>query len=352
MSAARPMNLEAGERLRAAVIGCGLIGATEAKDREWVGILSHAEGYRSNAGTELVAVCDISESKAREAAERWEAGAWYDEIDRMLAEARPDVVSICTPNATHAAILERVLGEEKIRGVLLEKPVAETVPEARRLAALARERGVPVAVNYSRRYCPAFVEMRERIRAREFGRLQAVTGYYTKGIVHNGSHWIDLLRFFAGEIRAVRATEEEGKNGGRGGTPKVLFEMENGLEATLVGCDAEAFTVFEMDVMGTMGRVRMIEGGHRIEVFAAGDSRRYGGHRELELDAAKGATHTVKNAIVHAIVDLCRCIRGEGGTPACTMADGIAAVEAAEAALASAALGGERKEIGGVARAG
>ncbi|MDP8922739.1 MAG: Gfo/Idh/MocA family oxidoreductase, partial [Chloroflexota bacterium] len=123
--------------LRAAVIGCGFMGR------------QHALAFGASSRAELVAVCDVDPARAEALARELGAGA-YGSLDRMLAEARPDLVSVVTPDAHHVEpTLAALVGGCH---VLVEKPIALELPDARRMIDAARRAGRVLAVDFNRRF--------------------------------------------------------------------------------------------------------------------------------------------------------------------------------------------------------
>ena len=117
-----------------------------------MGIYNHAAAYRACPETELVAVCDADPARLARATERWKVEAKYVDASELLSKAQPEIVSICTPDATHFTLIKAALETPSVRAILAEKPLALEVSQARELVELARARGVALAVNYSRRY--------------------------------------------------------------------------------------------------------------------------------------------------------------------------------------------------------
>jgi hypothetical protein len=60
-----------------------------------------------------------------------------------------------------------------------------------------------LAVNYMRRFEPGAASLKKRIESGEFGSIFKGVAWYSKGIMNNGSHFIDLLRFWLGEVTGV-----------------------------------------------------------------------------------------------------------------------------------------------------
>ena len=126
------------ESLRVAVVGAGYFGAL------------HAEKYAELANSDLEAVCDIDETRARSVAARCDAEVTTDWRDLL---GRVDAVSIAVPTSQHYAVAKEFLS----RGVhvLLEKPICETLDEADRLAEISRDNGVVLQVGHLERFNPA-----------------------------------------------------------------------------------------------------------------------------------------------------------------------------------------------------
>ncbi|MEI6713241.1 MAG: Gfo/Idh/MocA family oxidoreductase [Verrucomicrobiota bacterium] len=318
-----------GRRLRAAVIGCGWIGAGESPNREDVGIQSHAQAYTTHARTSLTAVVDASADVAERSAVRWNAGQAFTDSVKMVQTVDPEIVSICTPDALHASTILTVLGSSRsLRAILAEKPLALTPGEAREVKAAADARGVILGVNYSRRYCPAYAELRAEIESGVFGKIQQVHGYYGKGLVHNGTHWIDLLRYLCGEISHIRALplpviHED--------TPAISILLRNGASAILQPSNPEAFTLFEMDILAEKGRIRMLSGGLFMERYTVGPSPYFTGYTELLSSGRKDAC--MSDAIIYAINNMINCIDSPACYPACAANDAIIALELAAEAV-------------------
>ncbi|HVW20870.1 MAG TPA: Gfo/Idh/MocA family oxidoreductase [Opitutaceae bacterium] len=293
------------------------------------GTATHAGAYRACTHTVLVGVCDSDPARAADGARRWGVAA-YSDPRRLLAEARPEIVSICTPDETHGPILRLLLRDPMVRAILAEKPLALTVPEAASAVRLARVAGVKLAVNYSRRYSPEHAELQRLIAAGRLGPIQKIQGLYTKGVLHNGTHWFDLARWLVGDFSSVR-----GIGPTRLSDPEidVLIDFRNGAKGCLQCCAASAFGVFEMDVIGTHGRARITESGHKIEFQRPRPSPRYRGFRALA--PWKTVRPPLKSTLRLAVADLARSLR-RGCQPACTGEDGLAALRAATAAIRSA----------------
>lgn len=324
----------------AAVVGCGFIGAGPIVPGS--GIQSHAAAWTNHPGVRLGGLVDPDPARLAEASTRWRAPG-FETLDRMLATVRPEIVSVASPDESHAAILDQVLEAPSVQAVLAEKPLALDVDEARRLVAKARDRGVVLAVNYVRRFAPSHRQLERWLAGKPLGRIELVRGSYVRGIKHNGTHWLDLVRFLVGEIAEVRGTGTVPPDAADA-TIDVELAFANGARGQLHGLVTAPYSLFELDLVGDRGRVRIIDAGQRVETFVATPSRRFPGFREL-LPAA-GPTGGLADLLMHAATDLVEAL-ATGREPAATGDDAVIALELASRALEDARVGKESHAAAG-----
>ncbi len=123
--------------VRVAVIGAGHMGRL------------HARFYGAIPDAELVAIVDKDPARAKALAKE-HGGRVESDVSAVIGQV--DAVSVAVPTVDHAVVAEPLIRA----GVptLIEKPLAGTVEEARRLATLAREQGVLVHVGHTERFNP------------------------------------------------------------------------------------------------------------------------------------------------------------------------------------------------------
>ena len=104
----------------------------------------------------------------------------------------PDVSEFSRFRQTGGGFLLEQALSHRPRAVIAEKPLASSSAEGERIVGSYREAGVPLIVNYTRRFVPAW----QQLRGRE---AMTATIRYAKGVRHNGTHAIDLCRMLFGE---------------------------------------------------------------------------------------------------------------------------------------------------------
>ncbi|MBT5415207.1 MAG: Gfo/Idh/MocA family oxidoreductase [Rhodospirillaceae bacterium] len=327
---------------KAAVIGCGRIGSLFDEQGPDDDTYTHAGAFHRHERTALAAVCDIDAERAQEAARHWQAGAWYTDPQAMLDAAAPEIVGICTPDALHAALTADALAAPKTLGILCEKPIATTVADGEAMAAQAALRGVILSVNHIRRFDHGHKRAVALVHDGGLGEIQSVVGRYSGGLRHNGSHMFDLLRWLFGEPATVLAEDRLGE-GGEDPSLDVTLRYGDGLQAAMLGHRAAAFHIFELDVIGTNGRLRFEAAGHSILHERVENSARWS--RVRELGAGRALSTAMRDTTFHAIDDLVSVLDGIRPHPACTAGDGLAALALAERALRTAQRGAVPEEL-------
>jgi len=326
---------------RAAIIGCGKIGSEFADDPRIKDIYTHAGAYVHCSDTELIAVCDKERDKSERCKDRWHIPNCYTDYEMMLSETEPDIVSVCTPDQTHFEIIRKILTSSNVKAIFAEKPLALNSNNAQDLVNLAEKKGVILAVNYSRRYAGKFVELNNYLHSDAFGDIQTINGYYTKGTLNNGTHWFDLARFLIGDFIRVKGFDNQ-KEKTDDPTFDAYAEFNNGASAYLHACDATKFSIFEMDILGSNGRVYIKDSGHIIEIYSVADSPYYSGYQSLHLSDT--FTDVMKDTLLHAVENIVKCLK-TGQTPRCSGFDGVAALKIAQA-IRSSVVSGNIIELG------
>ncbi len=190
--------------MRVAVIGAGAMGRNHAR------VLAEMPGVR------LVGVADIALEAAEAIASR-HGGQAYREYLSLLDQEKPDAVVIAVPTLLHHSIALDVLARQL--PVLIEKPIAPTVAEGRRIIQAAEAAGVLLMVGHIERFNPAVMALKQRLESGELGRLFQIDArrqgpfparVRDVGVVIDlAVHDLDIMRFVTGtEIVRVYAETE------------------------------------------------------------------------------------------------------------------------------------------------
>lgn len=196
-------------KLRVAVVGCGMIANS-----------AHIPAWQSQPGAEVVGVMDNVLSRAKATAGKHAIPCVFDDVDKMLGELSPDVVSICTPAGCHKA--HAVAALRAGAHVLCEKPLAITSEEASEIFRVAEETGRHLLVGQSMRfynqvsaakafaadgqlgdlYCADVARLRRRgIPAHGSFHIKELSG---GGVLYDlGVHMLDMVLWIMGNPKVV-----------------------------------------------------------------------------------------------------------------------------------------------------
>jgi Predicted dehydrogenases and related proteins len=145
------------KKVRVAVIGCGSI----SKYR-------HIPEYAAHPNVELVAFVDPVVERAQQFADM-HGGKAYADYETMLAETKPDAVSVCTPNALHAPM--SIAAAKAGAHVLVEKPMASTDEEAAAMIEAAKQNNVLLMVGHNQRFMPPHVKAKQILESGVLGKV-------------------------------------------------------------------------------------------------------------------------------------------------------------------------------------
>ena len=267
--------MQTHEPLRALVIGAGKIAAGyDAPDAKE--ILTHAHGFQSVPGFTLIGFVDRDLGQAERAAAKW-GGKAYKDIRVAFADGPIDVVSVATPDETHAAVLKE-LAAYSPRLIFCEKPLALNWADAQAIQDLYRTVPTKIQVNYLRRFVPEFRAVKQAIAAGSYGRFLTGSGFYVKGFLHNGSHMVDLLQYWLGEATGAQELTDSALDEER----SVLLAFADGGLFTIQSLAGNPYWIFELDLLFEQKRLRILDSGLAMQEYTIGENSVFPGTLEMQ----------------------------------------------------------------------
>ena len=255
--------------MKLAIIGCGLIGEKRAA---------------AAAGHEIVAVCDPAPERREKLARQTAARAFADWGDALAVAC--DAVVVATPHDRLAGIALAVV--EAGRHVLIEKPAGRRPDEVRPIAEAARRKHVVVKVGFNHRFHPAIARAKAMVDEGAIGPPLFVRGRYGHGgrpgyekewrfdrkvsgggeLIDQGSHLIDLSRFFLGDLKLAYGVAPNYFWGGDVDDNCFLaLHGADGRMAWLHASWTEWKNLFSLEIMGRIGKLTIdgLGGSYGVE---------------------------------------------------------------------------------------
>lgn len=220
---------------RVAIVGAGRIGSV------------HARCYENNPHTKVAAVCDVIRGKAKEVAKAYGCPAFSSVNEMLAAGVRIDAASVATAGAENGgdhfeptvALLKAGIP------VLGEKPISNRVDEAKKMVSLATRRKIPYAINLNHRFTPAARKAKAWLEEGRLGELNLINMTMWINNPNESSphfhiralhpHSIDVMRYFAGDVKKVQAFFKKGKGRRIWSNVQVNLLFRNGVIGHLTG---------------------------------------------------------------------------------------------------------------------
>ena len=173
-------------RYTAAVVGCGSIGN------------AHMEGYNLVDDIEVIAVCDPSLPARKTYMDEYGIEGEFDSVEAMMAQAKPDIVSVCTWHLLHPAPTIAA-AKGGARAVICEKPMAIGMGAADSMVDGCAENGTKIVISHQRRFTPGWEKAKALVEEGAIGKPLFVTNKVAEGLTNWGTHSIDGSRFVLGD---------------------------------------------------------------------------------------------------------------------------------------------------------
>lgn len=326
---------------RVALIGCGRIGSLADEESRHPWPLTHAGAVAASGRAELAVVCDVDPARAEHAAQAWAVPQWETNPSRALAEGQVDLVIIATPPEGRVPLIEAAV-QSGATAIVCEKPLAASAAEAHKVRALLRNEDVYFAVNYTRRWAPVFSDLQQAVAPGGIGPITTVVAHYGGGLANNGSHMIDLLNGLFGPpsgIDAVQVVDDDRTSNDRTISCVLSYGTSHGpLRAHLIGHDHRAHHMFELDLVGATGRIRMLDAGNVVERYEVSTDPRYNWVRSLRRTSSHD--DRLQSALSGVLDEALEATTDDSVRPRCGVEDACASLDVVDAICRAAPLNG------------
>lgn len=289
---------------------------------------THAAAFARFPQCEVVAVCDLVPERVDAFGQRWRH-LWpnircYTDARKMLAESKPDIVTVATPDHLHTEVATLAC-EAGVAGILCEKPLATSLADCDLMIRAVRQHGVKMSVEHTYRWLGSYADARHAIDTGVIGEVGHVIGYLggpRAMIFRNGTHLVDLLNYFAGGNPVwVSAELEPGfehfregyrGDGGRDASSEpganAQIGYDNGVRATYIGMKGSVKD-FGLTIIGTKGRITIDSSTEELTV-----ETEYGlMTRGLQMDSTTFARREYEfGGVAGAVSDLMQAIETGG----------------------------------------
>lgn len=317
-----------------AVIGLGNIGFKFSFDPKRRKTQTHVEAYKKCRFTKLVGAVEVDPETIQFFRKTNPDIPVYKSVKDLFCSHKLDLVSICVPTKDHFSIFSEIT-KHNVLAIFCEKPLSHSVDESKKMVKFILKKKMLLTVNYSRRWQASYNLVKKMIADGKIGRVNAVNSFYPGRIYAVGSHLFDAIFMLTGYAPISVSASYIGRNI----DPSISgwFRLKNGNNyafANFTSTGKKEDLIFEIDVIGNRGRVRITNNGSNIEYCVFKESIRYSEYRELTMQKVKMPTEDDK--FIAAISDIVNVLEGKYKRTRCSGEDALLVDRVIEKAIISA----------------
>jgi predicted dehydrogenase len=321
------------EKIKSAIIGLGRIGSILEEDSLREKPCTHAGAITSNTDCILVAGCDNNSERCKLFTEKWSVPV-YNDAEEMLRLHKPQILSIATHPDSHYHYC-RLAVNLGVPVIICEKPLADNLREAKKIALLAKSNKSVILVNHERRYSLDYIRAKNILDNKELGKIICVYAKLYMGknrrlvdqLWHDGTHLADAVMFLTdSKIKHSRRWGEKlTSQSGTAWLEGKLYQEKSGQPVPVImeiGAGRDHL-VFEIEFSFEKGRLRI--GNGIFEVWKSIASPYAENFRSLKQteETFTGPTGYFANMLKDAVT----CVKNPQYIPSSRAFDGLNVIE-------------------------
>jgi len=235
--------------------------------------ITHAKAIMRHPDFQFIGAFDTDTAKRRKFQSKYQTKA-FENLEEGLIATNPDFVIVAVPTEIHLETIRKVLEVTTPRIILCEKPLAYNSEDAAEIVFITKNRGVQLFVNYFRNSDSLIFRIKSSIQEGKYTLPFEATCRYSKGLLHTGTHFLNLLEIIFGEPKQVLFDlASKSKIHIQDPSLNVTLKFASGIVNLIpVGDDSEL--VFDMEIMFRNGKLSYLNEGSEVKFEGVGDSVR------------------------------------------------------------------------------
>ena len=205
--------------MNALLIGLGNIGLK-------YDLHSHKEIYRTHSKSlkkinyfKQISVVDIKKQNLKLAKLNYNFKI-FEKIKDAIHFSKPEFVIISTNTNMHLKNLTELIKLHIPKVILMEKPLSNNLKNVEKIISICEKNKIELFTNFIRRSEKSTIDIKKYfLKGKYYGRV-----YYNKGFLNNGSHWINLLEYFFGQVQNFSIIKSIKTKSDKNITVKLIFK--------------------------------------------------------------------------------------------------------------------------------
>tara|TARA_B100000795_G_scaffold178503_1_gene134966 strand:+ start:429 stop:1409 length:981 start_codon:yes stop_codon:yes gene_type:complete len=260
------------------LIGLGDIGLNYDLDKDQESyIQTHARAFYLNPGFDLLGGVDIDANACDIFTKKYNIRS-FTKIEDALIELKPDLIILAIPTHLHLVTIKKIEKYHKPLAILCEKPMGDNLVQGYEIVNICKKLGVSLYVNYFRTCLPGSKEVKKLIDNSLIKSPMKCVVWYSKGLMHNGSHFVNLMHYWFGACLDLNIIEKGREFKNFGFEPYAILKYE-GCEVSFIPVWEEFYSHYTIEIISSNGRLYW--GGKTLEWTQIQRSKSQHGHSYL-----------------------------------------------------------------------
>ncbi|EHP29041.1 oxidoreductase, NAD-binding [Sulfurimonas gotlandica GD1] len=235
------------------IVGGGAIscGYDSPKDEN---ILTHVHAALKHPLIKLDSIIEVDEQRQKYILDKWgKAFDICDSLENSISKHRSDIFVVATPTSLHFKIINNILSIHSPKLIICEKPIVSNLSELENLNTLINKHKIKIITNFPRRFDKSMNLLKDKIS--DIKEKYHFTGTFTKGLIHNGSHMIDLISMLIGKILNISAINKKIIDNDFFGKFLVQTEACDGI---ITNVNSSKLSIFELVIYTNAAKIEII----------------------------------------------------------------------------------------------
>lgn len=236
------------------IIGLGQIGMLYDFELEKKYIFSHARAFTENKMFSVIAAVDIDKEKRDKFSQVYNRYV-YETIEEAVDQHNFDVVVISVITEAHYQVFLKLVTLCRPKIILCEKPMSYNHFLAKEMITICATHHIKLFVNYMRLANKKLIEIKKDISLWRMSKPLKGIVWYTKGLINNGSHILNLLEYWLGSVTSSKVIRE-GRNISQFDCERdVLFKFGDS-EILFLSWMEEFYSHYSIELLSEFGSLR------------------------------------------------------------------------------------------------
>ena len=267
------------------LIGAGNIagGYDNPKSKK---VLTHLGAInRIKSNKVLIDIVDPSYQNYYLIKNKWNVkGEYYSSIKDVNHKKKYDVILITCNTKYHLENIKYITENLECKLILCEKPCCNSFDEISLIERLCLSKSINLYINYQRRLICEWTKIKQSISSGIMGSFEFGNIYYSKGLINNCSHAINLLYFIFDKKDISIQNIYKHIYDYSSDDPTLTFSLNiDNKTVNFIGLNDQNFSIFEIDLIFQKERIKCIDSGTVIERYKLSDDEIYKGYKSLNF---------------------------------------------------------------------